>query len=108
MAKRRCRRCPTLVPVNAYKGMCDPCRRAWDKARGSRTDRGYGPEHIAERASIQADMDNGKQFTCARCHEPIKPGQPWVPDHNDNRTGYLGPSHELCNNRAAGIASHHT
>ena len=106
MAKRRCRRCPTLVPTDAYRGMCDTCRKAWDKARGTREERGYGHDHQRTRADIQTDMDRGTPYHCARCGEPIEPGQPWHLDHNADRTGYLGPSHDLCNDRAAGQASH--
>jgi len=106
MAKRRCARCPVLVDVGAYRGLCDDCRRTWDAARGTREQRGYGAQHQAERQRIQDQMDQGDTFTCARCHQPITPGQAWHLDHNRNRTGYLGPSHEHCNNSAAGHASH--
>jgi hypothetical protein len=32
--------------------MCDDCRRAWDRNRGSRQDRGYGADHQAEHERI--------------------------------------------------------
>lgn len=35
--------------------------------------------------------------TCARCHLPIAPDAPFDLDHNEDRTGYLGPSHRSCN-----------
>jgi len=107
-SKRVCARpgCPTLVKQGAYRGLCDDCKRAWNEARGTREERGYGKDHIAKRASIQRDIDAGKHIICARCPEPILAGQPWHLDHNDDRTRYLGASHAHCNDSAAGIASH--
>jgi hypothetical protein len=34
---------------------------------------------------------------CARCGEPIAPGEDWHLDHTDDRSDYLGPSHRRCN-----------
>ena len=108
MPKRVCRTpgCPTLIDADAYRGMCSPCLREWDRARGTKTERGYGAEHDAERARIQALFDAGLTILCARCSKPIKAGQRWSPDHNADRTGYIGASHERCNLSAAGKASH--
>ena len=108
MAKRVCRtpNCPTLVDADAYRGLCDQHRREWDRTRGSRTERGYGPEHEAERARVQRLMDAGITIICARCGKPIARGQRWSPDHNAERTGYIGASHEFCNLSAAGKAAH--
>jgi hypothetical protein len=108
MAKRVCAKpgCPTLVPTDAYRGLCDQHRRERDKTRGTKTERGYGPQHEAERARIQHLVDAGLTILCSRCNQPIRPGQRWSPDHNADRTGYLGPSHEHCNLKAAGKAAH--
>ena len=108
MAKRVCRTpgCPALIPADAYRGLCDEHRREWDRARGTRAERDYGPEHEAERRHIQSMLDAGLTIRCARCNEPILPGQRWSPDHNAERTGYIGASHEPCNLRAAGRARH--
>jgi hypothetical protein len=38
----------------------------------------------------------------------ILAGQEWHLDHNDDRTGYRGPAHALCNTSAGGRASHRT
>jgi hypothetical protein len=43
---------------------------------------------------------NAGKATCARCHQPIEPGEDWQLDHRDDRQGYLGPSHRRCNLRA--------
>jgi hypothetical protein len=37
---------------------------------------------------------------CARCDQPILPGEPWDLDHDDEdplQRRYLGPSHRRCN-----------
>lgn len=108
MGIRVCRKpgCPEIIDAAAYKGLCDVHRKEHDRSRGTRTERGYGPDHQTERARITKLINAGLTIHCARCHKPIRPGQPWALDHNDQRTGYLGPSHELCNDRAGGIASH--
>lgn len=67
---------------------------------GSTTRRGYGHDHQKLRAKIKPTVDAGLAW-CARCHQPIAPGTAWHLDHTDDRTGYLGPSHEDCNINAA-------
>ena len=39
--------------------------------------------------------------SCVRCGFPIVPGSRWHLDHRDDKLGYLGVSHALCNLRAA-------
>lgn len=69
--------------------------------RGSTTRRGYGTAHQRERASWVAKVDAGL-VNCVRCKEPIEPGRPWDLGHNDERTGWTGPEHRVCNRRAGG------
>ena len=94
MSKRVCPTpgCPNLQPCPEHK-------------RASAAKRGYGRAHRAVRNRMKPAVEAGTT-TCARCGEPIRPGQAWAPDHNGDRTGYLGPSHALCNNRAGGRAAH--
>jgi hypothetical protein len=65
------------------------------------TTRGYGAQHQQERAKWVAIVDAG-DTKCARCHALIKADQAWDLDHNDDRTGYIGPSHVSCNRSAGG------
>lgn len=37
---------------------------------------------------------------CSRCGFPIRPGEPWDLDHNDDGVGWRGVSHQDCNRRA--------
>jgi len=79
--------------------------RARDAARGSRHDRGYSADHVRERERWQPKVERG-EVNCARCGQPIPADAEWALDHNEERTGYLGPSHKFCNNQAGGIAAH--
>jgi len=103
-AKRVCTRagCPTLID---HPGYCTTHDRQADKERGRRQARGYDRGHERLRLHWAPRVAMGA-VQCARCSRPILPGQSWALDHNDDRTGYLGPSHETCNNRAGGLASH--
>lgn len=69
---------------------------------GRTTAAGYGGQHKQERAKWVAVVEAGKA-SCARCHKPIKADDPWDLDHNDDRTGYIGPSHMSCNRSAGGV-----
>lgn len=65
-------------------------------------------EHIEGRARAMAQAT--PLTRCARCRLPL--GRDLIErpdrinyDHRDDREGYLGLSHELCNKRAAGYAA---
>lgn len=89
-------------------GRCPACRSAYnarrDAARGTPAERGYDAAHRRLRRQWSALVDAG-QVRCARCGQPIHPGQAWALDHTDDRTGYLGPSCADCNAIAGGRAT---
>lgn len=61
------------------------------------TERGYGSAHRRLRARWAPSVARG-EVACARCKQPILPGQPWDLGHDDNdRTKYSGPEHRDCN-----------
>lgn len=115
MASRVCRDCPAIIPSSAYKGRCPDCSRRADRARGTKTERGYGSTVLDTplgtmtydhcRAAYQSRMDEGLRYRCVRCGDWID-GEFHL-DHDDaDRSVVTGPSHPSCNLRAAGVASH--
>lgn len=94
------RTCPNLRP-------CPEHTRQAERARGTRQQRGYTAEHDRLRARWKPKVERC-EVKCARCDQLILPAQEWALDHTDDRTGYLGPSHATCNNRAGGQAAHKT
>ena len=65
------------------------------RARGSTTQRGYGPMHREMRLAWAPQVETG-DVRCARCGERIE-GEPWDLGHTDDRTAYTGPEHARCN-----------
>ena len=106
MAKRICRKpgCPAIIDAAAYKGFCDQHRRDWDKARGSREERGYGADFQAERADWVRRIAAGEIVNCWRCGGRITGA--FHLGHSDDRSKVNGPEHPKCNLRAAGQAAH--
>lgn len=95
--------CPAVI----YAGSrCTTHTRATDRRRGTRQQRGYDTHHDRLRNQWAPRVATGT-VACARCGQPIRPGQTWALDHSDDRTHYLGPSHTHCNNSAGGKAAHH-
>lgn len=92
--------CPVLVD----KGRCPDHRRAAEQARGSKADRGYGPEHQHIRDALLDRQAKGETLMCARCGKPITWDEPWHLGHTEDRTTWTGPEHALCNLSAAGHA----
>jgi hypothetical protein len=102
-AKRICSKPGCPLPSNG--GHCTKHAREADRARGSRTERGYGPEHQSLRRQWEPKVKAGK-VRCAKCNQLIKPGTPWHLGHNDDRTAWTGPEHAFCNTSDAGKRSH--
>src|SRR5262245_41735947 len=70
------------------------------KVRASTTARGYGHAHQRMRAEYGRLVLAGR-VRCARCGDWIVPGQEWDLGHTDDRRGYTGPEHAVCNRGAA-------
>lgn len=88
--------CPHLVERGARDGRCDDCRRAKDKARGTRQQRGYDRAHELER---EAQLPDAYGKPCHLCGERMWPHQKLALDHTEDRTGYRGIAHASCNAR---------
>ena len=67
------------------------------KATLSREARGYGIRHQQVRAKF-SELVLAGGVRCARCGDPIQPGEPWDLGHVDgDRNRYSGPEHRACN-----------
>lgn len=94
--------CPEVIPTGTRDGRCDNHRRAKDRARGTRQERGYDAEHDRLRASYQRRMDEGEQFACWRGGESIDPTD-WTLGHCDeDRTKHHGPECPPCDYATTG------
>ena len=90
--------CPNLQS----ESRCPEHRRARDRARGTRQERGYGAAHDNLRASYQRRMVLGERFACWRCGDLIDPSY-WRLGHDDHdRSRYRGPECVPCNQATSG------
>lgn len=115
-AGRRCRGCPRIIPPGTYKGLCTGCARTQDRARGTRTQRGYGAStwptplgvmtYDACRAAFQRILDDGATLSCGCGCGSAVPRSGWHLAHDDARTRIVGPMLSGCNLRLAGQARH--
>lgn len=103
-------RCGALIP--RARRACPTCTTQAEDARGTPTERGYGPEHRAERKRWTPAVERGE----VDCHNPvclaptrrITPGTPWDLGHTPDRTTWRGPEHQACNRaEAARVANSH-
>jgi hypothetical protein len=62
--------------------------------------RGYGARHKQHRKAWARLVATGSE-KCRRCGNLIGKDEPFDLDHTDDRTGYLGPSHQRCNRNTA-------
>jgi hypothetical protein len=89
-------------------GRCATHLQERDAARGTRAERGYGPEYDRARKRAAPAVLRG-QAVCWRCHKPIGRRESWHLGHADDPSGkpvIKGPEHARCNLRAAGLAAH--
>jgi len=86
---------------------CATHAAAYERARGTRQQRGYDQNHDNLRAKW-APLVAAGTVLCWRCNTLITPGEPWDLGHDDHdRTKYRGPEHaDRCNRSAAGRQSH--
>lgn len=75
--------------------------------QGKTSSRGYGGLHRRERAKWVRRQKAGETLYCARCHEPIQPGQQWDLGHVDgtirtNHSQWSGPEHARAKDCTAG------
>lgn len=97
MAKRVCSTpgCPTLVT----SGRCAPCSSEYERARGTRQERGYDAAYDRAHRAYQRRMDAGEVFLCWRCPElgraahlvDPRPGRWHLGHDNRDRTIIRGP-----------------
>ena len=121
MASRVCLDCPAIIPKSAYKGRCRDCARRVDKARGTRTQRGYGSTILSTplgtmtydqaRAVYQSRMDAGLTYRCAcGCGQWVGShlgSSGWHLAHDERDRGVVvGPMVAGCNLSEAGRSSH--
>ena len=102
-AQRICGKAGCPKPV--AKRYCAEHDAEYETKRGNSNARGYGSAHRRVRASL-ADVVARGDVPCARCGQPIRPNDAWHLDHNDDRSSYLGPSHDTCNTSAGGKRAH--
>ncbi|HET7689321.1 MAG TPA: endonuclease domain-containing protein [Nocardioidaceae bacterium] len=88
--------CGTLIDKGTRTGQCTTCSRESDRARGSRHQRDYGSEHVAER---ERQIDDAYGQPCHLCGQRMWPHQKLALDHTEDRSGYRGMVHATCNNR---------
>lgn len=87
---------------------CPKHRRAIEKARGSRQQRGYDRNHIRLRRHYVRQLRAGIVLKCWRCGGPITDEADMHVGHDDkDRSIIRGPEHaRSCNLHAAGRAAH--
>lgn len=99
-------RCP--APVSS--GRCADHRRAYERERGTRQQRGYDAAHDRMRRTWQKRLDSGELIACSNptCQSPGIPVDPkrWHLGHTPDRTTWRGPEHPTCNLAEAGRAAH--
>jgi 5-methylcytosine-specific restriction endonuclease McrA len=82
--------CPVLIDK---AGRCDTHRRAKDRARGTRQQRGYDADYDAARRADMARLSRGEVLTCWRCGDPVTASDYSLGHCDDDRSVLHGPEH---------------
>ena len=85
----------------------------WQRPVTSASDRGYGADHVRQRAQLAPIVATGKamcaEVICLEQSRLIAPDAPWDLAHTEDRSGWRGPAHRACNaneaSRRGGAAS---
>lgn len=97
--------CPNLTPK---AGRCTTCERAHDKARGTRSQRGYDAVYDRSKRRVAPLVAKGIVM-CWTCGERISPLDAWDQGHCDiNRAVIHGPQHRACNSDTSVAGCVHT
>jgi NMD protein affecting ribosome stability and mRNA decay len=99
---RTCRRCgEEFTATRPNMAYCSEHRGVHENT----TARGYGAAHRRERAKWQPIVEAGEAECAERiCVKPSRLIDPevdadWELAHTEDRTGYLGPAHHICNRK---------
>jgi hypothetical protein len=100
---RSCKTCTTqFVTTISTQLYCSPnCRqikRTVSSTRLSSHARGYGPAHQRHRREWETRIITGG-VDCCLCGLAISATEPWHLDHTEDRKGYRGAAHRVCNLR---------
>lgn len=90
--------CPNLQA----EPKCIKHRREAEAARGSRQARGYGAAHDRIRADYRRRMEQGEQFNCWRCGNPLTPDAFDLGHDDHDRSRHRGPECLRCNRATSG------
>src|SRR6185436_12526833 len=89
-------------PISIHPGRVGVSVAARRRVRPTPAQRGYGEQHQQLRKRLSGLVLAGG-VACARCGDPIQPGERWDPGHVDgDRSRYSGPEHERCNRATSG------
>jgi hypothetical protein len=100
--------CPRLFDPRARAGVgrCPEHEAQRDRARGTKTERGYGAAFQSTRRMWTQRIANGG-VNCGRCGQPITSADLWDLGHDDDDRWIIrGPECQFCNRSAAGKKAH--